>query len=59
LEYQCWNGEKVFVAFTLDCDDREVMSYVAERRPFFHGDIIRLTDQTVSHHYGEFIEKLP
>ena len=59
LEFKCWNGEKVFIAFSLDCHDRETMSYVAERRPLFHGDIIRLIDQTVSHRYGEFIEKLP
>ncbi|MBC7385947.1 MAG: IS3 family transposase [Cryobacterium sp.] len=59
LEFKCWNGEKVFVAFSLDCHDRETMSYVAEKRPLFHGDIIRLIDQTVTHRFGEFIEKLP
>lgn len=59
LEIKCWNGEKVFIAFSLDCHDREAMSYVAEKRPLFHGDIIRLMDQTVTHRYGEFIEKLP
>ena len=59
LEIRCWNSEKVFVAFSLDCCDREAMSYVAERRPLFHGDIIRLMDQTVTHRFGEFIEKLP
>src|SRR5574342_293306 len=26
---QCWNGELVWVAFSLDCCDREVMSYIA------------------------------
>lgn len=59
LEVRCWNGEKVFVAFSMDCCDREVMSYVAEKRPLFHGDIIRLIDQTVTHRFGEFVEKLP
>lgn len=59
LEIRCWNGEKVFVAFSLDCHDREAMSYVAEKRPLFHGDIIKLMDQTVTHRYGEFIEKIP
>lgn len=59
LEIRCWNGEKVFVAFSLDCHDRESMSFVAEKRPLFHGDIIRLMDQTVTHRFGEFIEKLP
>lgn len=59
LEFRCWNGEKVFVAFSLDCHDREAMSFVAEKRPLFHGDIIRLMDQTVTHRFGEFVEKLP
>jgi len=59
LELRCWNGEKVFIAFSLDCHDREVMSFVAEKRPLFHGDIIRLMDQTVTHRYGKFAEKLP
>jgi putative transposase len=59
FEVKCWNGEKVFVAFSLDCCDRELMSFVAEKRPLFHGDIIRLMDQTVTHRFGEFVEKLP
>jgi putative transposase len=59
LEIRCWNGEKVFVAFSLDCCDRETMGFVAEKRPLFHGDIIRLMDQTVTHRFGEFVEKLP
>jgi putative transposase len=59
LEIKCWNGEKIFTAFSLDCCDREVMSYVAEKRPLFHGDIIKLMDQTVTNRFGEYIEKLP
>lgn len=55
----CWSGEKVNVAFSLDCCDREAISFVAEKRPLFHGDIIKLMDQTVTGRYGEFIEKLP
>jgi putative transposase len=59
LEVRCWNGEKVFIAFSLDCCDREAMSFVAEKRPLFHGDIIKLMDQTVTSRFGEFVEKLP
>jgi len=55
LEIKYWNAEKVFIAFSLDCYDREAMSYVAERRPLFHGDIIRLIDQTVTHRFGELM----
>ena len=29
LEFTCWNGEVVRVAFALDCHDREVISWVA------------------------------
>jgi transposase InsO family protein len=59
FEARTLNGERIQVAFVLDCCDREVMSYVAEKRPLFHGDIIRLIDQTVTHRFGEFAEKLP
>jgi len=59
LEIRAWNGEKVFVAFSLDCHDREILSLVAEKRALFHGDIIRLMDQSVTSRFGEFVEKLP
>lgn len=29
FEIRCWSGERVQVAFALDCCDREVMSYIA------------------------------
>lgn len=29
FELRCWNGEKLYVAFALDCCDREVMGWVA------------------------------
>ena len=29
LEFTCWNGEIVRLAFALDCHDREVISWVA------------------------------
>ena len=59
LEIRCWNGEKVFVSFALECHDREVLSFVAEKRPLFHGDIIKLMDQAVTSRFGEYVEKLP
>lgn len=59
LEIRCWNGEKVFVAFALECHDRELLSFVAEKRPLFHGDIIKLMDQAVTSRFGEYVEKLP
>lgn len=59
FQLQCWNGEAVHVAFSLDCCDREVMAFVAERRALFHEDIIRLMDATVTKRFGDYIEKLP
>lgn len=59
LEIRCWNGEKVFIAFALECHDREVLIFVAEKRPLFHGDIIKLMNQAVTSRFGEYVEKLP
>lgn len=59
LEIRCWNGEKVFVAFALECHDREVLGFVAEKRPLFHGDIMKLMDLSVTSRFGEYVEKLP
>jgi transposase InsO family protein len=29
LEFTCWNGEIVRIAFVLDCHDREVIAWLA------------------------------
>jgi putative transposase len=46
-------------AFSLDCHDREAMAYVFRPRDLTHHEIIELMDQTVTHRFGETIEKLP
>jgi putative transposase len=33
FEIRCFNDEKVYVAFSLDCNDREAISYVASKNP--------------------------
>lgn len=58
LQINCWSGEKVFVAFSLDCHDRESMAFVAQSRPLTHIDIIELMDKTVVHRFGAWAEKL-
>lgn len=58
LQINCWNGERVFVAFALDCHDREAMAYVAYARPLTHRDIIELIDRSVVQRFGEWAEKL-
>jgi putative transposase len=47
LEIHCFNGEKVFVAFSLDCHDREALSYVASRVPLLASDIQSLMIKSV------------
>ena len=39
LEIKCFNGEKVYVAFTLDCHDRECIGVVGSRLPLLGTDI--------------------
>lgn len=59
MEIKCWNGEKVFVAFSLDCHDREAIQFVREKRPLLHTDIITLMDETVFARFGDDTERLP
>jgi putative transposase len=39
FEIICFNGEKVYVAFSLDCHDRYAIDIVARRRPLLAEDI--------------------
>jgi len=39
FEIRCWNGEKVYVAFSQDCCDREIISWVASNAHLDGGDI--------------------
>lgn len=48
LEIACDNGEKVRVAFALDCCDREVMGHVATTGRIT-GQIIRVDGGTTAH----------
>jgi putative transposase len=47
FEIQCFNGEKVYVAFSLDCHDREAISYVASKQALLATDIQDLMIQSV------------
>jgi len=58
LQINCWSGEKVFVGFSLDCHDREVMAHVAYARALTHRDVIELIDRTVVSRFGEWADKL-
>jgi transposase InsO family protein len=59
MEIHCWNGEEVHVAFSLDCHDREAISYVAKPYDLNHEDIQDLMDKTVVQRFGPLVERLP
>lgn len=46
FEIKCWNGEKVFVAFSLDCCDREAIHFVSASVPLTQKHIAELIIRT-------------
>ena len=58
LEIACWNGERVRVAFALDCCDREAMSYVATTGGISSDDVRDLMVAAVEHRFGQ-VNHLP
>jgi len=39
FEIKCYNGEKVYVSFIIDCCDREVISFIVQKKPILADDI--------------------
>ena len=58
FEIGCDNGEKVRIAFTLDCCDREAISWVATTGGIDSSDIRDLMVESVERRFG-LIDKLP
>jgi len=58
LEIACDNGEKVRVAFALDCCDREAMGYVATTGGITAEDVRDLMVATVERRFGQ-VNRLP
>lgn len=56
MEIRCFNGDKVFVAFALDCCDREAFSYVARTEPLIADDIEELMISAVEKRFGETVQ---
>ena len=52
FEILCFNGEKVYVSFILDCCDREVISFIAQSRPLLSEDIQSLMIMAVERRFG-------
>jgi putative transposase len=59
FEIRCWNGERVQVAFSLDCCDREVMSFVATTGAIT-GELVRdLMAHAIEHRFGTYARHTP
>ena len=59
FEIRCWNGERVQVAFAMDCCDREIMSWVATREGVT-GEMIRdLMATAVESRFGAQAQRVP
>jgi len=58
FEIGCDNGEKVRIAFTLDCCDREAISWVATTGGIDSSDIRDLMVESVERRFG-LVDKLP
>ena len=59
FEIRCWNGERVQVAFSLDCHDREAMRFVATSGAIT-GEMIRdLMAETLAYRFGAEARTIP
>ena len=52
LEIACWNGERVLVAFALDCHDRECLAVRGEARELVASDIQALMRAAMAARFG-------
>jgi putative transposase len=52
FEIRCWNGERVYVAFSLDCCDREAIAWVARSAALTGQEIRDLMAMTVEARFG-------
>ncbi len=53
FQIQCWNGERLQVAFSLDCHDREAVTWVTSNRGIDGGLIRDLMSETVEARFGK------
>jgi len=58
FEIQCWNGEKVQVAFSLDCHDREVIRWLTSNRGLDGAMVRDLMAESVEARFGR-VTKTP
>ena len=53
FEVRCWSGEKVYVAFAMDCCDREVLSWVAKPHHLDGADVCDLMALAVEKRFSD------
>ncbi len=51
FEIKCWNGEKVYVAFSLDCCDREAIEFVSSTSPLTQKNIAELMIHSICNRF--------
>jgi putative transposase len=59
FEVRCWSGERVHVAFALDCCDREALSWVAKAEYLTGDDIRDLMGQSLEARFGAGTTRVP
>lgn len=47
FEIKCYNGEKIYVSFIIDCCDREIIAFLAKKEPILADDIQRMLIEAV------------
>ena len=53
FEIECFNGEKLYVAFTLDCCDRNIISFIVKKEPILAVDIQQIMIEAVEVRYAK------
>ena len=59
FEIRCWSGERVHVAFSLDCCDREVLGWVARPAHLVSEDIQDLMAESLERRFGPGCLRVP
>jgi transposase InsO family protein len=52
FQIRCWNGERVHVVFSLDCCDREVISWVAANKDLAASDVRDLMAESIESRFN-------
>ena len=59
FEIRCWSGERVHVAFALDCCDRELVGFVARSEPLCGEHVRDMMVQAVESRFGAGTRRIP